>query len=161
MKNQIQLQDVDHSSIRVNQITLIIINIIAFIINSPLLVFVTALIFLVGVLRKKPAFGFMYEYGLKPLGLVKPDILKDNPEPHQFSQLLGMIFLSVGFSFLLFMAPFTGWIFIWIVTALAVLNAFGGFCVGCAIYYWFGRLKLPVFTKQPPPGSTPGRRPNG
>ena len=46
-----------------------------------------------------------------------------------------------------------------VVVALAALNAFGGFCVGCAMYYWLGILKVPGFTKTPPGGITPGMKP--
>jgi hypothetical protein len=45
------------------------------------------------------------------------------------------------------------------VVALAALNAFGGFCVGCAMYYWLGILKVPGFTKAPPAGIFPGMKP--
>jgi hypothetical protein len=48
---------------------------------------------------------------------------------------------------------------VWLVAALAALNAFGGFCVGCAIYYWLGKLHMPGFTKAPPAGTFPGMRP--
>jgi len=161
MEKKNQLQNVDHSSIKVSQVTLIFLNIIAFIINSYWLVFLTTFLMLVGVLSRKSAFGFIYKYGLRPLNLVKAEILKDNPEPHQFAQLLGMMFMAIGSSFLLLRVPIAGWIFIWIVITFAALNAFGGFCVGCAIYYWLGRLNISGFTKEPPPGTTPGRRPYG
>ena len=34
-----------------------------------------------------------------------------------------------------------------------------GFCAGCAVYYWLGKLRLPGFVKDPPPGTFPGMRP--
>ena len=43
--------------------------------------------------------------------------------------------------------------------ALAALNLFAGFCVGCAVYYWLQKLGLPGFTRQPPAGIVPGMRP--
>jgi Domain of unknown function (DUF4395) len=55
--------------------------------------------------------------------------------------------------------PIVGWILTWIVIVLAGLNLFGGFCAGCAVYYWLARLKLPGFTQSPPDGTLPGRRP--
>jgi hypothetical protein len=45
------------------------------------------------------------------------------------------------------------------VVALAALNAFGGFCVGCAVYYWLARLNVPGFAKTPPAGIFPGTKP--
>ena len=49
----------------------------------------------------------------------------------------------------------------WLVIALASLNLFVGFCAGCAVYYWLGKLHLPGFVKTPPPGAFPGMRPRG
>jgi hypothetical protein len=31
--------------------------------------------------------------------------------------------------------------------------------MGCAMYYWLGRLKVPGFVKSPPEGTFPGMRP--
>ena len=68
--------------------------------------------------------------------------------------LLGSLALFGG-------AATLGWGLVWMVTALAALNAFGGFCVGCFIYYWLGRLNMPGFRATPPPDTFPGRRPQG
>jgi len=54
-----------------------------------------------------------------------------------------------------------GWGLVWVVIALAALNLFGAFCVGCAVYYWLNRLKVPGFVKSPPAGTFPGMRPKG
>ena len=109
----------------------------------------------VGTLRKEPEFGFIYRI-IKRSGWPKPDISLDNPEPHTFAQgfggavmIIGLLFLFTGFSWV-------GWGFIWIVISLAALNIFGGFCVGCAFYYWMNHLKVPGFTKSPPQGINPG-----
>lgn len=152
---------VDHSAIKVNQIAIIGLNILSFVFDAPWIVAFVAAVMLIGVFRKTPGFGFVYKYGLRPLKLVKPDILNDNPEPHQFAQLLGAAFMVAGSLSLILGWSVLGWIFVWLVIALAALNAFGGFCVGCAIYYWLGKLNLAGFTKNPPPGTTPGKRPGG
>ena len=55
--------------------------------------------------------------------------------------------------------PGLGWVLTWLVAALAALNAFAGFCVGCFIYYWLARLGAPGFPKVPPAGTFPGMRP--
>ncbi len=52
-----------------------------------------------------------------------------------------------------------GWGLVWLVAALAALNAFAGFCVGCAMYYWLSRWHLPGFDKTPPPGTLPRHAP--
>jgi len=90
---------------------------------------------------------------------MKPDVLNDNPEPHRFSQILGFVFMTAGSVALFLGASIVGWSLVWLVVALAALNAFGGFCVGCAVYYWLTRFNLPGFTKQPPAGTFPGMKP--
>ena len=153
------LQRVDHSALKINQVIIIILNILAFVLNLPWLAAAVALVMLLGTLLKVPGFGFVYRYALKPLGWVKPHVLLDNSEPHRFAQGFGGVVMAAG-SLALFAGLGTlGWALVWIVAALAALNAFGGFCVGCAIYYWLNRLHLPGFTKAPPAGTFPGMRP--
>jgi hypothetical protein len=100
-------------------------------------------------------------WALRRLGLLKPDLIPDNPEPHRFAQGLGALVLLGGVAAFLAGLPSLGWGLVWLVIALAALNLFGGFCAGCAVYYWFNRLGLPGFSQSPPPGTFPGRRPGG
>jgi hypothetical protein len=153
------LQKIDHSAMKASQVTIILLNVVAFVFNLPWLAALVAVVMLIGAALKFPGFGFVYRYALKPLGLLKPDVVDDNPEPHRFSQLLGGVFMSAGSVALFFGLPALGWTLVWIVVALAALNAFGGFCVGCAVYYWLARLNVPGFRKVPPPGTIPGMRP--
>jgi len=153
------LQKVDHAALKVNQITIIIMNVLAFIFNLYILTAVLAAFLGIGSLLKIPAFGFLYKYVLKPWGWVKPDVLDDNPEPHRFSQALGFFFETGAVLALYLGAPVLGWVLVWIMVALPALNAFGGFCVGCAMYYWLGKINVPGFSKQPPAGVFPGMRP--
>jgi hypothetical protein len=153
------LQKVDHSALKVSQVTIILLNILAFVLNMPWLAALVALVMLVGTLLKVPGFGFIYRYILKPLGWVKPHVLLDNSEPHRFAQGFGGVVMLAGSLALYFGLPALGWSLVWIVAALAALNAFAGFCVGCAIYYWLGKLHVPGFTKVPPAGTLPGMRP--
>lgn len=153
------LQKVDHSALKVNQIIIISLNILAFVLNLPIVAGVVALAMGLGSLLGKPGFGFLYSSFLKPRGLVKPDVLDDNPEPHRFAQFVGFLFVAGGTIALYLGSALLGWTLVWIVVALAALNAFGGFCVGCAMYYWLARLKVPGFAKQPPTGTFPGMKP--
>lgn len=152
-------QFVDHTAIKVTQITIILLNITAFIFDAPWLALITALFLLAGTLIGKPGFLFFYSKVLRPLGLARPRIHEDNPEPHRFSQGIGGTLILAGSLALLADATLIGWTLIWLVTALAALNAFGGFCVGCFMYYWLARFKFPGFTKLPPEGTFPGMRP--
>jgi hypothetical protein len=155
----VALQKIDHSAMKASQITIIVLNIIAFVFNLPWLAAIVGIVMFLGVALKVPGFAFVYRYALKPLGLLKPEVLDDNPEPHRFSQLLGGVFMAGGTGALYLGLPVLGWTLVWIVIALAALNAFGGFCVGCAVYYWLARLNVPGFRKSPPPGTVPGMRP--
>ena len=102
---------------------------------------------------------FLYARWLKALGWVKPDVLKDNPEPHLFAQGFGGIVLVISSLIFLLGSAALGWVLAWLVIVLAALNLFGGFCVGCAVYYWLNRLNVPGFIKSPPEGTFPGMRP--
>lgn len=155
------LQKVDHSALKTNQLTIISINLLAFILNQPMLAVFVALVMGLGSALKAPGFGFVYRSILKPRGWMKPDILDDNPEPHLFSQILGFVFMTGGSLALFLGSNGLGWSLVWIVIILASLNAFGGFCVGCAVYYWLAQFKVPGFTKQPPTGTFPGMKPKG
>jgi hypothetical protein len=153
------LQNIDHSSLKANQIIIIIFNIVAFIFSLPLLAAFVALVMGIGSILKLPGFILLYRHIFKPLGLLKPDILEDNPEPHRFAQFLGFIFMGAGSIALYLNAITLGWSLIWVVVGLAALNAFGGFCVGCAVYYWLGRVNVRGFNRQPPIGTFPGMKP--
>ena len=153
------LQKVDHSALKANQLTIILLSILAFIFNQPILAAFVAVVMGLGSLLKVPGFILLYRHVYKPLGLLRPDVLDDNPEPHRFAQTLGFVFLTAGSAALFLGAGVIGWGLVWLVVALAALNAFGGFCVGCAVYYWLGRLNVPGFTKTPPSGTTPGMKP--
>lgn len=153
------LQKVDHSALKTNQIIIISLNLLAFILNLPILAAVVAAVMGLGSALKIPGFGFVYRYALKPGGWMKPDILDDNPEPHRFAQFLGFLFMTAGSIALYLGAGILGWSLVWLVAALAALNAFGGFCVGCAVYYWLSRFNLPGFSKRPPTGTFPGMKP--
>lgn len=153
------LLKVDHAALKANQLFIILFSILAFIWNLPILAAFVALVMGLGSALKVPGFLPIYKNILKPLGWMKPDVLDDNPEPHRFAQFLGFLFMTGGSISLFAGATIVGWMLVWIVVALAALNAFGGFCVGCAVYYWLSRLQLPGFSKQPPTGTFPGMKP--
>lgn len=152
------LSNVDHTALKTNQAVIILLNIVAFIINVPWLAGLVAIVMIIGTLLKIPGFKFVYRI-LRSTGLVKSDVLQDNPEPHRFAQGFGGVVLLVGTISLFAGSTVLGWGLVWLVVALAALNMFGGFCVGCAVYYWLNRLSLPGFSKSPPDGTFPGTRP--
>lgn len=153
------LQKVDHAALRTNQAFIIALSVLAFILDLPLLAAIVGGFMMFGTITRQPGFAFVYRRALKPLGWVRPDVIPDNPEPHRFAQGFGAVVLLTGSVVLFLGGTFMGWGLVWLVVALAALNLFGGFCVGCAMYYWLNRLNVPGFTKSPPPGTTPGMRP--
>jgi hypothetical protein len=155
------LKRVDHTALTVNQLIIILLNVAAFVLDLRWLAALVAAVMLLGTILGVPGFGIVYRYGLRPLKLVRPKVLFDNPEPHRFAQGFGGLVMLAATLVLYAGAAVPGWILVWLVAALAALNAFGGFCVGCFIYYWLGRLGLPGFGKRPPEGTFPGARPKG
>lgn len=141
---------VDHTALRVNQAFIIGLLILAFVLDSVPLVISVGLVMLVGTAF--PQFGLfkvVYLYGLKPLKLVAPDIILDNPEPHRFAQGFGGVVVMIGAAALLTSLSTLGWAFVWLVIVLAALNLFLGFCAGCFLYYQLHRLGVPGFKVGP------------
>jgi hypothetical protein len=153
------LSKVDHSALRTNQAMIIGLSLLGYIFDMPVLAGFVGIVMAVGTLVKRPGFGAVYSKLLRPLGLVRPDILEDNPEPHRFAQGFGSVVILTGTITLMLGSDLLGWLLVWFVIALAALNLFAGFCVGCAMYYWLNRMSVPGFDKSPPPGTLPGMRP--
>jgi hypothetical protein len=141
---------VDHSALRINQTFIIGLLILAFVLNTWLLVaFVSAVMIVGTVLPNAGLFKAVYFKVLKPAKIVRADVKLDNPEPHLFAQGLGGVFTLLSTLALLVGASTIGWALSWIVVALAALNLFAGICAGCIMYYQFTRLGVPGFTRSP------------
>lgn len=143
-------RQVDQTGLRVGQATTIILLLIAFIFNVPLLVLFVALAQLLGALNLPFApYRLLYQSVLKPSGLLQPSVIPDNPEPHRFAMLVGAVFNGVGFLALLLGASTVGWALVWIVIALANLNFWLNFCAGCWMYYQFNHFGVRGFSYAP------------
>jgi molybdopterin converting factor small subunit len=158
--NTPRLRPVDHAALRTNQAVIIGLLMAAYVADAPGLVAAVATLMLIGTARARPAFGWFYAW-LRRARALSPDVIPDNPEPHRFAQLLGGSFLSLATLLFLLGSPTLAWILAGLIVVLAGINLFAGVCVGCAIYYWLGRLHIPGFSKSPPPGAVHGRRPAG
>jgi hypothetical protein len=153
-------QPVDHSALRTNQALIIALLGAAFIADAAWLVPIVSLLMLLGTLIGSPVFRLVYRT-LKTFNILKPDVLMDHPEPHRFAQGFGgLVLLAASLAWIAGLQILL-WALTWVVIALAALNLFGGFCVGCVVYYWLNRLGVPGFTKAPPSGTTPGQPPQG
>jgi|FLYN01.1.fsa_nt_gi hypothetical protein len=144
------LRQVDHTGLKTGQAATIILLLLGFILNSPLLVALVAAAQLLGALDVPFApYRLLYQRVVKPSGLVKPQVIPDNPEPHRFAMLLGAIMNALATTALLAGVSTLAWILVWIVIVLANLNFWLNFCAGCMIYYQLNRLGVPGFTYAP------------
>jgi hypothetical protein len=144
------VRQVDHSALRTNQALIISLLIVAFVLNLPALVACVSAVMLIGTLFPSAGlFKRIYAHVLKPLGLARPYVKADNPEPHLFAQGVGGIVLLLAVIAFVASASEVGWILSWVVVALAALNLFVGICVGCLMYYQLHRLGVPGFTRAP------------
>jgi hypothetical protein len=144
------IRRVDHSALKANQAFIIGMLLLAFVLDSPLVVAMVAAVMLVGTAWPRLAlFQAFYRSVLKPAGLVKPHVIEDNPEPHRFAQGFGGVVLVLGLAALILGAQVAGWALVWLVIALAALNLFVGFCAGCFVYYQLNRAGVPGFRYSP------------
>lgn len=150
MNDQKSVRKVDRTALRVNQAFIIGILVLAFLLDNILLVAFTSLVMLLGTaVPRLSLFKQIYRRLLQPVGLVKADVIPDNPEPHRFAQGFGGVVLSLAVITLLFSQSFAGWALVWLVVILAGLNLFLGFCAGCFLYYQLNRLNVPGFAHSP------------
>jgi hypothetical protein len=141
---------IDQNALRTHQAILIIVLLAAFILNLPVVVAFAAVVMVVGALYPPGRlFVLIYKHIIKPAKLIKPQIIEDNPEPHRFSMAVGGVFLTASILALLADVAAVGWALSIIVIALASINLFLGFCVGCFVYYQLNKLGVPGFEYAP------------
>jgi hypothetical protein len=138
---------VDHSALKVNQTGIIATVLVAFVGSAffrPLLLLIPllAIVLLVGTFAPQLAlFKQIYFKILKPRGIVKPRPVQDRPEPHNFAQGLGGVFLGVATIFLIPL-PVIGLALSLLVAVLAFVNLAFGYCLGCQIFFQLERRGL-------------------
>lgn len=141
---------VDQSALRVNQAFIIALLALAFVLDSVWLVVFVAAVMLVGTaVPSVSLFKRIYQHALRPAGLVKSDVIIDNPEPHRFAQGFGGVVLLASIAALLAGATTAGWLLVGVVIFLAALNLFLGFCAGCFVYYQLNKFGVPGFGRAP------------
>ena len=138
---------VDHSALKVNQTGIVATVLVAFAgsaVYRPLLILIPLLaaVLLLGTFAPQLAlFKQIYFKFLKPRGIVRPHPVADRPEPHNFAQGLGGVFLAVS-SVLLVPVPVIGLALALLVAVLAFVNLAFGYCLGCQIYFQLGKRGL-------------------
>jgi len=142
------MSTVDHAALKVNQTGIILTVLVAFVgglFFAPLLWLIPALaiVLLLGTFVPQAAlFKQLYFRVLKPAGIVKPKPVEDRPEPHNFAQGLGGVFLVVASIALIPSLEVAGLVLALLVAVLAFVNLAFGYCVGCQIYYQLGKRGL-------------------
>jgi len=141
------VQRLDRSALKVNQLGIIVFSLAGFILGLPVLTAFVAAVLLAGTIDRRLAlFKQTYHHVLKPLKLLAPEPAEEVRASHEFAQLLGGLFLLASSVFLFLGWPVTGWILTWIVVLLAATNLFFGFCTGCFVYFQLRKHGIPGFT---------------
>ncbi|GAB4442565.1 MAG: DUF4395 domain-containing protein [Anaerolineae bacterium] len=138
------VKKVDTTALKFNQASIVVLTGLAFVLNQPWLVLFVGLVLAIGTLAPGAAlFKQLYLKLLKPAGLLKANLIDDDPAPHQFAQGVGALFLLAS-SAALFLLPSAvlGWILALTVVVLAAVNLVFNFCAGCFVYYQLDRLGL-------------------
>lgn len=131
---------VDHTALRFNQACIIGLLTLAFLLDAPWLAAFVAAVMLAGTWQPNAGlFKQIYGRWLKPAGLLAPNMVADEPQPHLFAQGVGGLVLLVGAVAFLTGAPVLGWALVGIVILLAAVNLFFGFCLGCFMFLQLGR----------------------
>ena len=140
-------QVVDHSALKANQTGIVATILVAFV-GSLFSTFFLALIPLLAIVLllgtfvpRLALFKQVYFLVLKPRGIVKPQPVQDRPEPHNFAQGLGGVFLGIA-SLLLVSVPIAGLALGLLVAVLAFVNLAFGYCLGCQIFFQLERRGL-------------------
>ena len=135
---------VDTYLAKFSQACTVLLTAIAFLLNQPVIVIITAVILaLAALVPPVSPFRLLYRYIVLPLRLLRPRIVEDDPRPHRFAQGVGAVFL-IASSLVLFLthAAVVGWALDLIVFVLSGINLTIGFCAGCFVYYHLGRIGL-------------------
>ena len=136
---------VDRTALKTNQFFVILFSLSAYLVEEPFIILCLGFIMLTGAVYPKLAvFQLFYHQVIKPLGLLKPEVVNEVSNPHQFAQAMGGTILIIStILIVLFELALVGWGLILLVALLALTNLFLGFCAGCFIYFQFSKaLKI-------------------
>jgi len=142
------IRQVDQAALRTGQMTTITLLLAAFVIGDSAwwLVALVALAQFLGAIKAPLAPYKLLYRSLRDTGLLKPNLQPDNPEPHRFALAVGTVFNITGALLIASGSSLAGWSLVWVVIALANLNYWLRFCLGCWMYYQLNRLGVPGFS---------------
>lgn len=131
---------VDRTALRVNQASIVLLIVVAFLLQQPVLVTFVGAVMLIGTIVPSAAlFQQFYRQVLRPAGVLKPDPNTEDPAQHRFAQGMGASVLIVATLAFVLGASTFGWVLSAIVAVLAGVNLMFGFCAGCFIYFHLAR----------------------
>jgi len=133
---------VDRTALKVNQAAIVALLLLAFVLALPWLVALVAVVMALGTISPQLAlFQRLYRDVLRPAGLLHPDLRDEAAAPHRFAQGLGATVLGAAWLALVAGLGLLGWALTLVAVALAAINLFFGFCVGCFVYLQLARLR--------------------
>jgi hypothetical protein len=141
---------VDRTAIKTNQFFIILFVTIGFLFDMPLIAFGLSIVMFIGSLFPKASlFQQFYHQILKPLRILKPDLIKEASDPHRFAQGMGGTVLLASYM-LIVLSNFNnfGWSLGLLVATLALINLVFGFCAGCFIYFQLSKRGLILHQKK-------------
>jgi hypothetical protein len=126
----------DTNILKFNQISIVSLIAIAFVLQFAPLVAVVGLVMLLGTLEPRLAvFKRLFTQVFQPVFKITPHLELDDPRPHNFAQGLGAVFLGISSLAFLLGSVLIGWVIALLVLSLALLNLTTGICVGCFLYF--------------------------
>ncbi len=135
------MKNFDSHILRANQISIVGLIGLAFLLQAPAIVYFVAAVMLFGTFEPRLAlFKLFYSSLIRPVFKIPAKLELDDPRPHNFAQGLGGIFMLASSLAFLFGAGIFGWILAAMVAALALLNLTTGICVGCFLYFQWKML---------------------
>ena len=135
-----QAKVVDQTVIKFAQVIIAAWIVVAGALAAPgLILLLTAAMSVSAASPSRSLFRLLYQRLAVPLGIVRPNIIPDDPAPHRFAQGMGAAVLAIATLMLLVGAGTVGWLLAGLVAALALLNVTVGFCAGCFIYFQLAR----------------------
>ena len=127
---------VDRTALKFNQASIVTIVLVAFAFQLQWLVAALAVVLLLGtIVPPAGAFKLLYAHVVRPLRILRPEVIEEDNRQHLFAQGLGGVFLVAAYLFLNVAGQFViGWSLSLLVGALAFVNLTVNFCLGCFLY---------------------------
>ena len=129
----------DRTAQKVQQIVLISTVGIGYIIDVPALIWAGAVLLAIALLVPSIAPQRFVYLALQRAGVVRPQLVAEDPAPHRFAQVLGLSMLVLASIGTLLGWYGVAWALALVVVFLATVNVSTGFCAGCFLHMQLSR----------------------